>query len=94
MMNEHTNRRHGVGYWCCWAVLVLVLYVGSQGPVIYVWGAWGVHHGPEWFWNWTAIFYHPLNLWCRNDYPGGALIDDYGNWWLELAQPSSWNRDE
>lgn len=37
MTDEPEKRKHGVGYWCCWAVLALVVgYPLSFGPACWV----------------------------------------------------------
>lgn len=84
-MDESENRKHGVGFWCCWAVSILMLYVAGIGPAAWM------------FWRFPAAqpvlnaVYYPIRI------PAEAIresryaslvgpLDTYVEWWENLPK--------
>lgn len=57
MSEEREQKPHRVRYWCCWAVVALVLYVASIGPVGYIVVTTDV---PRWVDVTFSLIYYPI----------------------------------
>lgn len=64
-------------------ISLLVVYLLSFGPLLYVSGKTGIEYKP-WFKHSIGVVYTP-HLWCMTR---SESYYDYGWWWYSLARPA------
>ncbi len=88
MSEERERKKHGVGYWCCLAIMALVLvpvvYVASIGPAHWLVVTLG---NPSLGWNVIDVVYAPIRLDEEEVSVRSMIMASYVNWWVDHAIP-------